>query len=150
VKKRIVAVFIIVLLSSWAYAQATDLFELVKSGTSQQVQGTISKGADLTAQDKDSATALMYAAEHNSNPEVVAVLLKAGADIKAQDHRGWTALMFAVADNQNPEVIAALAKAGVDIKARNKPWGNTALMLAAHVQQEPRRDHRAVKGRSGR
>ena len=86
-------------------------------------------GADLKAQDKNGATALMYAAEYNQNPEVITTLLKAGADIKAQDKNGETPLMYAAALNQNPEVITTLLKAGADAKAKDSD-GKTAFYYA--------------------
>ena len=52
-------------------------------------------GADPKAQNKDGMTALMYAAEHNANPEVITMLLKAGADGKAKDRKGKTAYDYA-------------------------------------------------------
>jgi ankyrin repeat protein len=66
VKKRIVfAVVLSVLLAASAYAQTTDFFELVKTGTPQDVRAAVSKGVDLTARDTDGGTPLMVAAADN-------------------------------------------------------------------------------------
>src|SRR5208283_153189 len=70
VRKRIVvAVVLAVLIAASAYAQTTDFFALVKSGTPQDVQAAISKGADIKARDKANWTPLMVAAEYNKNPQ---------------------------------------------------------------------------------
>ena len=106
-----------------------DFFELVKIGTSQDVQAAISKGADVNARDKYGWTPLMYAAEYNLNPEVITALLAAGADVSARDKDGWTALMEAALSNPDPLVIMALLKAGADAKAKDKA-GKTAFDYA--------------------
>ena len=49
-------------------------------------------GADIEARGKGGKTPLMFAADHNSNPEVIEALLKAGANAKAKDKKGKTAL----------------------------------------------------------
>ena len=85
IKRIVVAVTLAFLVAlSSAYAQTTDFFELVKTGTPRSIQAAIDQGADVNARDKDGATALMEAADHSQNPEVIATLLKAGADIKAR------------------------------------------------------------------
>ena len=131
-KKRIVvAAVLAVLMAASAYAQTKDFFELAKTGTPQQVQAAIDKGADVKAQDKSGRTALIWAATNNQNPEVITTLLKAGADIKAQDKDGRTGLMWAARYNKvNPEVfIMALLNVGADAKAKDKA-GKTALDYA--------------------
>lgn len=101
-------------------------FELVKTGTPQDVQAAIDAGADANAQDKYDGTALMWAAENNQNPEVIITLLTAGADLEAEDEDGMTPLMLAAWYNQNPEVIIVLLKAGADAKAKDYA-GKTAF-----------------------
>src|SRR5208337_129284 len=106
--------------------QMADFWELVKSGTAQEVQAASKNGADLEAQDKDGGTVLMSAAVHNPNLAVITTLLKAGADPKAQDKDGMTPLMHAAEKNPDPKVITTLLKAGADAKARDNA-GNTAF-----------------------
>jgi ankyrin repeat protein len=133
-KRMVVAAVLAVLMAASAYGQA-DFFELVKTGTPQDVRAAISKGADVTSQDSDGMTPLLVAAKYNQNPEVIVALLKAGADIKAQDrYPGATALMWAAMNNR-PEVITVLLKAGADIKARDKE-GATVLMHATLSTQD--------------
>jgi ankyrin repeat protein len=134
VKKQIVvAVVLAVLLAVSAYAQTTDFIKLVETGTPQDVQAAISKGADVNAPMDCCYTPLIYAAKFNPNPEVLTTLLKAGADIEARDKafQGMTALMWAAEFNENPDVITTLLKAGADLKVQDKAYGATALMLAA-------------------
>lgn len=95
-KRTVVALGFLVVAAS-AYAQITDFFELVKTGTPQRVQDAIRKGANLEEGDKYGRSPLMWAAATNPNPEVITVLLKAGADIEARDKNRWTPLMFAAA-----------------------------------------------------
>ena len=109
--------------------RTTDFFELVETGTPIQVQEAIKVGADIKARETDGRTPLLFAAETNQNPEVIATLLKAGADIKAQDKQGETALMWAARYNQNPLVITVLLKAGADAKAKDGA-GKTAFDYA--------------------
>jgi hypothetical protein len=111
-----------------AYAQ-TDFFELVKTGTPQEIQAAISNGANVWARGKNGLTPLMAAADQNRNPEVIIVLLKAGANVNAQDEYGWTPLIHAVIDIQNPKVITTLLKAGANAKAKDK-LGMTAFDYA--------------------
>ncbi|MGA2380526.1 MAG: ankyrin repeat domain-containing protein [Spirochaetia bacterium] len=139
-KKRIVvSVVLAVLLAASAYAQTTDFFVLVETGTPQDVQAAISKGADVNSRDsaRVETTPLIAAAAYNNDPAVITTLLKAGADIDARDlHYGATALMWAANNNQNPEVVATLLKAGADIKAHTED-GGTALIIAAQFNRNP-------------
>jgi len=50
---------------------------------------------DVNAKDSDGRTALIQAAWHNQNPEVVGVLVQAGAERKAKDNSGKTAFDYA-------------------------------------------------------
>jgi hypothetical protein len=63
---------------------ADDLafFELVRTGTPQQIQSAIRSGADVNARDMSGWTPLIWAASSNTNPEVIITLLDNGADGK--------------------------------------------------------------------
>jgi ankyrin repeat protein len=126
--------------SASAHAQTTNLFDLAKNGTPKAMKSAIAKVADVnvreTAQGK---TLLMWAAQFNSNPEMIVVILKAGGDVTARDTGapvknapayGWTALMWAAASNKNPEVITTLAKGGSNVNEKDTD-GLTPLMIAA-------------------
>jgi ankyrin repeat protein len=110
----------------------TDFFELVKTGTPQNVQAAIDKGEAPNAREKDGTTPLMYAAGYNQNPQVITTLLEARADINARDrYNNMTPLMYAAWFNQNPEVITVLLKAGADAKAKSSA-GKTAFDFAQY------------------
>ena len=124
-----------------AYAQTKTFFELAKTGTPQDVQAAISKGADVNAKEQcptgRGRTALMYAAEFNPNPEVITTLLTAGADLNAQENNGATALLFAAGENPNPKVVTTLLTAGADLNTKRVHNGVTVLMYAAKVTKNP-------------
>lgn len=85
--------FLLVVASGWT--QTSKLFQVVTSGTPQDVQDAIAGGADVNARDKANMTPFMWAAENNRNPEVIMVLLSGGADAKIKDSEGMTALDYA-------------------------------------------------------
>ena len=115
---------------STASDQTTDFYNLLQTGTPEQVQKEVDAGADVNAQENTLGfTPLMWAAGLNPNPEVITVLLKAGAHINARAAGGMTPLMSAAARNKNPEVIAALLDAGADTKAKDSQ-GRTAFDYA--------------------
>ena len=88
------------------------------------------RNADVNAKDYYDVTPIMYAAEKNSDPKVIAVLVSHGADINAKDRDGKTALMYAAKSNPSAEVIASLASNNANINARDNNR-MTALMYAA-------------------
>lgn len=88
------------------------------------------RNADVNAIDYYDTTPLMFAAEKNSDPEVINALIKFGADPNAKDKDNKTALMFAAAANTSPEIITALAKGGANVNARDSNR-MTPLMYAA-------------------
>ena len=75
----------------------------------QVVGQLLAKGADVQAQDKNGATALMLASGvvGLGHAEVVGQLLAKGADVQAQNKEGKTALMFASAGGHT-EVVKQL------------------------------------------
>jgi hypothetical protein len=71
VNKRIVFISVLaVLMAASAYAQKTNFFELARTGTPQDVQAAIDKGANLNAMSSYGMTPLGLAAWYNKNPEV--------------------------------------------------------------------------------
>jgi ankyrin repeat protein len=121
------------------HAQTTDFFELVKTGTPQDVQAAIDMGADPNGRSSNGLTPLMIAAAYNTNPEVIKTLLKAGADLKARDlyNMGATVFVWAAWGNSNPEVITTLLKAGADVYSRDTEHNRSALLWAATNNANP-------------
>ena len=93
-KRMVVAVILAVQMAVSAFAQTTDFFKLVLTGTPQDVQAAIKHGANVYATNNIGMTPLMWAAS-NINPEVITTLLKAGAELNAKDKYGWTPLAYA-------------------------------------------------------
>lgn len=56
-------------------------------------------------------TALIAAAEFNTDPEVTALLIAAGTDLEARNSKGATAFMVAARSNPNPAVVGVLFNA---------------------------------------
>ena len=94
-------------------------------------------GADVETRDPlYDATALMWAASDNPDPNVIAALLKYGADIKSCNRDNVTSLMWAAMKNKNAEVIVTLLNAGADLNAQDS-GDRTALIWAAHSNPSP-------------
>jgi len=138
VRKRIVvevALTVLVALALTACASLEEgahdpaFFELVQTGTLQEIQDAVSSGADVNDRSNLGYTPLMAAAMNSRLPEVVTALLGAGADVNARDRYDKTPLIYAAKATSNPAVIATLLNAGADINARDSA-GWTALMYA--------------------
>jgi ankyrin repeat protein len=80
---------------------AEDFFELVKDGSSEEVQKAVNAGANINARDKYGYTPLMDASYGNENPEVIEVLLESGAGINARDKDEGTHVKYAEEQNKN-------------------------------------------------
>jgi len=111
----------------------------------EEVTRFIQEGADVNTADSLGYTPLLLAAEHNSNPEVLRVLIENGADISATVKKGpWqecTPFMLAAMRNPNPEVLRVLIQNGADVSATAREglqWQRcTPLMLAALHNSNP-------------
>ncbi|SLM18955.1 exported hypothetical protein [uncultured spirochete] len=75
---------------------AQSLFDVVTTGTPEQVQAAIKAGARIDDRDNwFSDTPLMWAAFLNENPDVIMALLNAGADGTIKSSEGKTAFDYA-------------------------------------------------------
>lgn len=108
-----------------------DFFKMCVGSEIEIIRNAIeNRAADVNARDYYDVTPLMFAAEKNSDPEVIKVLLNAGAKTNVKDKDGKTALMYAAKSNSNPEVITALVEGGASVNARDSNR-MTAIMFAA-------------------
>ncbi len=105
------------------------LIAAADDGTSEVVKLLIDAGADVTAADRNHATALMNAASANDLANVK-MLLQKGADANAKDDTGLTALMNAAAEG-NAEMVRMLLARGADVNAV------TAKVLGPGVKNGP-------------
>ncbi|MBO7516328.1 MAG: ankyrin repeat domain-containing protein, partial [Spirochaetia bacterium] len=75
-------------------------------------------------------SALMYAAMHNGNAEIIHLLVKAGADVNEKEKNGGlTPLMLAALQNEHSTIIKALLEDGADINLKSDA-GMTAYEYA--------------------
>lgn len=75
--------------------------------------------------------ALLLAAEHNRNPEMISFLLRQGLDVNSRSSMlGDSALMLACRANANPSVAETLVRHGADVDMRNGV-GCSAFLFAA-------------------
>ena len=110
--------------SAYAALSDSEFCNLCFSGSIEEIQDALRKGANPNAENqKLSSTALMSAMENEKAPQVINALIKAGANVNAKNSGGMTALMFA----EDFEIVNALIKAGADVNARNV-YNQTPLM----------------------
>jgi ankyrin repeat protein len=119
-----------------AEAAMEDFFKLCATGTVEEIQSAIKKGANVKARNQNGWNSLMEAARSNSNAEAISALIKAGSDVNVRTQDGWTPLIQAAVSNRNPEVISALINAGSDVSAQAKN-GWDALMYASYNTFNP-------------
>lgn len=80
------------------------------------------------AKDEKGNTLLHYAALHNNNPGICALLIDRGSDIYMENNAGWSPFLFA-ARNPNPEVLRLFIAKGNTVSARSSD-GSTLLHSA--------------------
>lgn len=109
-----------------------DEFRRMCAGASNEMilNAIKNRNADVNAKDYYDVTPLMFAAEKNSDAEVITVLIASGAKPDAKDKDGKTALMYAAKSNPSSNIITALASSGANFNARDNNK-MTALMYAA-------------------
>ncbi|MCL2153952.1 MAG: ankyrin repeat domain-containing protein, partial [Oscillospiraceae bacterium] len=113
----------------------------------KEINRLIQEGADVNAFDSNRFTPLMIAAEKNTNPEVIRILIEGGADVNATfsytifgfkteyiERLGYTPWMLAVRYNPNPEVLRVLIENVADINYTDRK-GFTPLVIAAEFNK---------------
>jgi len=133
----VVAVLLSVFTPASARAQAADFFEVVRTGTAQQVEAAIAQGADVKALNADNESPLHVAAQYNRDPAVIAILVKAGADPNARDVNGSTPLSLALERaDKSSDAARALLQAGAAVNTMDNT-GRTPLILALRNKYPP-------------
>lgn len=104
--------------------------ELVSTGDLKVVQLAIKAGADVNAKNNDGLSPLMHAGWRNSNPLVIAELIKAGVCLSAAyKNLGITVLMLVAEANEDLLVLEGLIQAGHTIHAKDNK-GKSVLNYA--------------------
>jgi ankyrin repeat protein len=93
-------------------AFAHRMFDLARSGATDELAGFLSDGLPANLTNDKGDTLLILAAYHN-HPQTVAMLLDRGADPGRVNDRGQTALAAAVF-RKNADSVTTLLKAGAD------------------------------------
>ena len=106
----------------------------------EMVQALVARHASINARTTDLGETALTLAAYKGHADVVRVLLAAGADVNAAANSGKTALIMA-AQKGHFETVRALLAAGADVKAADRQNGNTALIAAADILDDPRGDH---------
>ena len=128
----LVCVICIFSVDAFAAMSDRDFLRLCIVGSTREIEEAIKYGANVNASEQTGWTALMVAAENNSNPEVISVLLENGANVNARDELlGGTALIFAALKNTNPEIISRLLENGADASIKDKT-GKSAIDYASN------------------
>ncbi|MBN2551447.1 MAG: ankyrin repeat domain-containing protein [Spirochaetales bacterium] len=108
--------------------KATPLIWAARTGNQAGCEVLISRGADVSARDREGNGALHHAVMMG-RPQLVDFLLVYGADIDAPNDRGRTALHLAAAEGDF-EACRLLLDRGASVRAADES-GNTPLHLAA-------------------
>ena len=106
----------------------TPLYEAVRNGKVDVVEGLIKAGVDVDKAAKDGDTPL-YVAAQMGKVDVAVALLKAGAVVDKANEDGYTPLHVAAREGI-VDVAGALIKAGADVDKGSKD-GYTPLYVAA-------------------
>ena len=105
--------------------------------TLQGVRRELDSGASATDKDVfDGWTPVHYAAQYNTDPEIIALLLELGADVNSKTDLGRTPLQLAAGYNSDAKISGLLLNEGADIAAKNDA-GLTALHFAALSNDNP-------------
>ena len=104
----------------------TVLQEAVRMNNAELVKYVLLQQADITQEDKNGDTILLYALKNNAQKSVIEALIKAGADVNKTDKQGNTPLVLALS---SPDTAKLLIDSGADVNATDAQ-GNAPLMLA--------------------
>src|SRR5690554_3344505 len=117
-----------------SYRMVQQLFQVVRSGDSEQVERLLHMGLVPNLRDEKGNSLLMLAAYHGQ-ADLVRVLLSFGADPELVNDRGQTPLQ-AVAFKGDVETGRALLSGGAEVNGCGED-GKTPLMYAAMFARMP-------------
>lgn len=97
---------------------------LYAEGNYQKIEKFLLSGAYVNTRSGDGKTPLMVAVRHNSDPEIIKLLLRNGAKTDMRDEKGRTALMYAAGHSypQSPSTSCSRREAGW-MKKNPRPGG---------------------------
>lgn len=103
----------------------------VSSGTTEDVQAALEKGADVNFEIPGKGFTILMLASTYSNKTVVKMLLEKGAHVnKKTTDKEFTALMYANESKESTEITKLLIDHGADVNATSNA-GETALMWSS-------------------
>ena len=109
----------------------TGLMRASSIGHIEIINLLINAGADVNAQNEESATALIEASYIHNNLEVIRLLINAGANVNAQDYDGNTPVIIA-SQRGNLELLGLLINSGANVNAQDYD-GNTPVIIASKM-----------------
>jgi len=116
-KSLIVSVFLIIT-SNTAFADQTNLSDLIWSGKNSGVISVLKQHPELVNQSRDGFTPL-HLASMVDNLEIVQFLIDSGADVNALDMDGFSALVRANANGHERISKLLSAHGGKEIRLNN-------------------------------
>ena len=109
----------------------TGLMRASSIGHIEIIELLINAGADVNAQNEESATALIEASYIHNNLEVIRLLINAGANVNAQDYDGNTPVIIA-SKRGNLGLLGLLINADANVNAQDYD-GNTPVIIASKM-----------------
>ena len=111
-----------------------EKYRFWKTATGANVAACLDAGADVNERGYLKTKPLHWAAEYNSNPNIIKALVAAGSSVDARNKYDNTPLHYAAVYSSNPEIIKALVAAGASLDAQSMV-GNTPLHRAAALNR---------------
>lgn len=112
-------------------ASAADLADAAQAQDFERVTALLQQGAAVDEQQRDGATALLWAVQWD-DVATARALIAAGANVTIANRTGASPLQLA-AINGNADMLKLLLDAGADANAKLSSTGDTALMMAART-----------------
>lgn len=114
-------------------AEISDIFDLVKTETPDQIQKMIEKGVDVNSKNNEGRTLLEIAVQQPNNGKNIITLLNLGADIYSSN--GFPIFALALMTQDDIEVVKKFLAQGA--KINDSSVGVSSLFIAAGYQKNP-------------